>query len=67
MDDFISREAIIKVIEDEIQAGNDALDEDVWINRGLRIALRDIKSIPAADIQPSNKADYTDCNTMTKL
>lgn len=51
MNDYISREAIIKELEEEIGAGNVALDEDVWINKGLQIALKDIKAIEAADVQ----------------
>lgn len=52
MAEYISREAIIKELEEEIEAGNVALDEDVWINKGLRIAIRDIKDIKTADVQP---------------
>ena len=51
MNDYISREAIIKQLEEEIEAGNTALDEDVWINKGLKIALKDIKAVEAADVQ----------------
>ena len=51
MNDYISREAIIKELEEEIEAGNAALDEDIWINKGLQIALKDIKAIEAADVQ----------------
>jgi hypothetical protein len=52
MDEYISREAILDDLEKEIEAGNIALDEDVWINKGLRIAIRDIKDIKTADVQP---------------
>lgn len=54
MDEYISREKLIKEIEEEIQAGNEALDEDVLINKGLKIALKDIKRQPAANVQPIN-------------
>ena len=67
MDDYINRDTIIKIIEDEIQACDAALDEDIWISRGLKIALKYIKSIPTADVQSTKNIDYTDCNTMTKL
>ena len=52
MADYICREAIIDDLEKEIEAGNVALDEDVWVNKGLRIAIRDIKDIKTADVQP---------------
>lgn len=52
MAEYICREAILDDIEKEIEAGNVALDEDVWINKGLRIAIRDIKDIKASDVQP---------------
>ena len=52
MAEYICREAIIDDLEKEIEAGNVALDEDVWINKGLRIAIRDIKDIKTADVQP---------------
>lgn len=52
MAEYICREAIIDDLEKEIEAGNIALDEDVWINKGLRIAIRDIKDIKAANVQP---------------
>ena len=48
---YICREAIIDDLEREIEAGNIALDEDIWINKGLRIAIRDIKDIKTADVQ----------------
>lgn len=54
MNKYINREELIKEIEEEIQAGNVALDEDVWVNKGLKIALKDIKRQPAADVQPIN-------------
>jgi hypothetical protein len=51
MDEYISREAILDNLEEEIEASNVALDEDVWINKGLRIAIRDIKDAKSADVQ----------------
>lgn len=52
MAEYICREAILEDLEAEIEAGNVALDEDVLINKGLRIAIRDIKDLKAADVQP---------------
>lgn len=52
MDEYISRDEIIEELEEEIEAGDEALDENVWVNRGLRIALKDIKKQPAAAVQP---------------
>lgn len=51
MAEYICREAILDDLEQEIEAGNVALDEDVWVNKGLRIAIRDIKDIKSADVQ----------------
>ena len=53
--EYICREAILEDLEKEIEAGNVALDEDVWINKGLRIAIRDIKDIKAANVKPLSK------------
>lgn len=58
MAEYICREAIIDDLEKEIEAGNVALDEDVWINKGLRIAIRDIKDIKAADVQPVKRGRW---------
>ena len=55
MAEYICREAIIDDLEKEIEAGNVALDEDVWINKGLRIAIRDIKDIKTAEVQPVDR------------
>ena len=58
MAEYICREAIIDDLEKEIEAGNVALDEDVWINKGLSIAIRDIKDIKAVDVQPVKKSKW---------
>lgn len=58
MTDYISREAIINELEEEIEAGNIALDEDVWTNRGLKIALKDVKAAEAADVQPVRRGRW---------
>jgi hypothetical protein len=60
MTEYICREAIIDDLEKEIEANNLALDEDVWINKGLRIAIRDIKDIKAANVQPARFARWID-------
>lgn len=60
MAEYICREAILDDLEKEIEAGNIALDEDVWINKGLRIAIRDIKDIKTADVQPVMFARWID-------
>lgn len=52
MAEYICREAILDDLEKEIEAGNVALDEEVLINKGLRIAIRDIKDLKSADVQP---------------
>lgn len=52
MAEYICREAIIEDLEKKIEAGNVALDEDVWINKGIKIAIRDIKDSKTADVQP---------------
>lgn len=50
MDKYISREAIIEELEEEIAAGDEFDEKDVLINKGLKIALKDIKRQPAADV-----------------
>ena len=58
MAEYICREAILDDLEKEIEAGNIALDEDVWINKGLRIAIRDIKDSKSADVQPIRRGRW---------
>lgn len=60
MAEYICREAILDDLEKEIEAGNIALDEDMWINKGLRIAIRDIKDIKTANVQPVKFARWID-------
>ena len=55
MTEYISREAIIKELEEEIEAGDEFDEEDVLINEGLKIALKDIKNQPSADVQSAPK------------
>lgn len=52
MDEYISREVIIKELKKEIKACDMKFVEDIWINKGLKIALKDIKAVKAADVQP---------------
>lgn len=58
MAEYICREAILDDLEKEIEAGNVALDEDVWVNKGLKIAIRDIKDIKTADVQPVKRGRW---------
>lgn len=58
MDEYISREAIIKELKKEIKACDMKFVEDIWINKGLKIALKDIKSQPAADVQPAKCGEW---------
>ena len=52
MDKYISRKAIIEELEEEIAVGDEFDEKDVLINKGLKIALKDIKRQPVADVQP---------------
>lgn len=65
--DYICREAIIDDLEKEIEAGSVALDEDVWINRGLRIAIRDIKDIKSSDVQRVKHGRWSECYTDNRI
>ena len=58
MAEYICRGAIIKELEEEIEAGNIEFDEDVWINRGLKIALKDVKAAEAADVKPVKRGRW---------
>ena len=50
-DEYISRESIIEELEEEIAMGDEFNEKDVLINKGLKIALKDIKRQPSADVQ----------------
>lgn len=52
MDEYISREAIVKEIKKEIKACDMKFVEDIQIKKGLKIALKDIKVTKTADVQP---------------
>jgi rubrerythrin len=52
MDKYISREGIIEELEEEIAMGDKFDENDVLINKGLKIALKYIKRHPAADVRP---------------
>ena len=54
MKDYINRETIIEELGEEIAAGDESDEEDALINKGLKIALKDIKRQPVADVQPIN-------------
>ena len=58
MAEYICREAILDDLKKEIEAGSVALDEDLWINKGIKIAIRDIKDIKAADVQPVKRGKW---------
>lgn len=68
MNEYICREAILDDLKKEIEAGSVALDEDLWINKGIKIAIRDIKDIKAADVQPVKRGKWegVDYNTFFK-
>lgn len=51
MDEYISREAIVKEIKEEIKACDVKFVEDIQIKKGLKIALKDIKAAKVADVQ----------------
>jgi Zn finger protein HypA/HybF involved in hydrogenase expression len=51
MDEYISREAIVKEIKEEIKACDAKFVEDIQIKKGLKIAIRDIKAAKTADVQ----------------
>jgi hypothetical protein len=53
MDEYISREAIVKEIKEEIKACDAKFVEDIQIKKGLKIAIRDIKAAKTADVQPT--------------
>lgn len=52
MDEYISREAIVKEIKEEIKACDVKFVEDIQIKKGLKIALKDVKAAKAANVQP---------------
>lgn len=59
MDEYVSREELIEEIEEEIEAENSFKDGEKLITKGLKIALKDIKKLKAADVQPAlSKEEY---------
>ena len=60
MDEYISREAIIEELEEEIDVIDEPDSRDALINMGLKIALRDVKRLPAADVQLVTFARWID-------
>lgn len=58
MDEYISREAIVKEIKEEIKACDVKFVEDIQIKKGLKIALKDIKVAKATDVQPVKHGEW---------
>ena len=52
MDEYVSREELIEEIEEEIEVENSFKDGEKLITKGLKIALKDIKKLKTADVQP---------------
>ena len=51
---LIDRDKLIREIEEEIDYGDEFADDDKLINKGLRIALKNIKMQQSIDIQSLN-------------
>ena len=59
MDEYVSREKLIEEIEEEIEAENSFKDGEKLITKGLKIALKDIKKLKAADVHTAlSKEEY---------
>ena len=54
MADYIEREALLKEIQEEIdyEMSTHTDNETKWICGGLRVAMRDIRNQPTADVVP---------------
>ena len=55
MDEYISRDAIVKVIESDLKVESDFISGNEYIAKGLRSALNDIKRQKAADVEPIDR------------
>jgi len=55
MDEYISRDAIVKVIESDLKVESDFIFGNEYIAKGLRSALSDIKRQKAADVEPIDR------------
>lgn len=58
MTEYISREALIEEIEEEIEAESSFKNGEKLITKGLKIALKDVKKLPAADVQPVKRGKW---------
>lgn len=67
MNEYISREALIEEIEEEIEAESSFKNGEKLITKGLKIALKDVKKLPAADVQPVKRGTWENTNTPNQL
>lgn len=76
MTEYISREVLIEEIEEEIEAESSFKNGEKLITKGLKIVLKDVKKLPAADVQlvkrgkwvqiGEQSAKCTECNGVLK-
>lgn len=55
MDEYISKDAIVKVIESDLKVESDFISGNEYIAKGLRSALSDIKRQKASDVEPIDR------------
>lgn len=67
MTEYISREALNEEIEEEIEAESSFKNGEKLITKGLKIALKDVKKLPAADVQPVKRGRWENTNTPNQL
>lgn len=59
MAEYIEREALIKELQEEIEFDSPMHNEveNDWLTRGLKIALKDVKRFPTADVVPKSEVE----------
>lgn len=52
MSRYIDAEALLKDLEEELEIDSPMLNEveNKWVNKGIRIAIKDVKRFPTADV-----------------
>ena len=55
VDEYISRNALIRAIEPDLEVASNPMSGNVYLAMGLRSALNDIKRQKAADVEPIDR------------
>lgn len=62
---YIEKEALLKELQEELEIDSPMLNEveNKWINKGIRIAIKDVKCFPTADVVEVRHGEWVKTNS----